>query len=63
MMKLTKGKQTEQHPDHLQPYAHFAGITSTSSHCISSHFDTCVVQHSYGGSWIVDTDASDHITY
>jgi len=65
MMKFFKDKHVEQQPDHVSPssFAQFAGSHSIASSSASSHLDTCcAVQHSYVGSWIVDTGASDHMT-
>jgi len=38
------------------PFAHFAGIPTQSNVCCSVHTGCC-------GSWIVDTGASDHMTF
>jgi len=47
----------------MHSFAHFIGNHSTVSSSISSHLDICcAVQNSYVGSWIVDPDASDHMT-
>ena len=59
MMKLLKGKGIPETSSDVPSFAHFAGMTSTGSH--SAIY--CAVSHSHGGSWIVDTGASDHMTY
>jgi len=51
-------KQGEQQHDNLHSYAHSAGKQSDPSHSNIC----CAVSHSYGGSWIIDTGASDHMT-
>ena len=60
MMKIMKGKNTAAHQfDNMQSFAHFAGMINKSSHS-----GTCyAVQSDSHGSWIVDTGASDHMTY
>jgi len=58
-----KGKGIEEaSSDHLSSFAHFAGMPRISSN--DHHSDTCcVMTNSQCGSWIVDTGASDHMTY
>ena len=58
MMKLMKGKQAANSQDEgFSAYAHFAGI-------VSPHCSICfAVPNNCSSSWIVDTGASDHITY
>ena len=60
MLKLMKGKGlVEASAEHLNSFAHFAGMIgkgSRSNIC-------CTVNNSPCGSWIVDTGASDHMTY
>lgn len=60
MMKMMKGSPTViQQSEGTQSYAHFAGkdlISSHSSIC-------CAVPNSCLGSWIVDSGASDHMTF
>ena len=65
--KMMKGKQgtdsqssSSSHSDGNQsPFAHFAGI-----HSISSHSNICCsMTKGYCSSWIVDTRASDHMTF
>ena len=58
MMKLIKGKQSEeQQQNSMNAYAHFAGTAP-----ISSQSNVCCAKNNDVGSWIVDTGASDHMT-
>jgi len=61
VVKLTKGKQTHGHQSDARDsgYANFAGnsvFTGFSSIC-------CVTQHGQYAAWVVDTGASDHMSY
>ena len=56
MMKIMKMKGNAEHQ---HSFAHFAGIAGSNSYSNIS----CAVQSSHHGSWIVDTGASDHMTY
>ena len=59
MMKLMKGKSIDQKPENMSSYAHFVGIVSTSPHS-----NVCnAMRNNDSVSWIVDTRASDHMTY
>ena len=57
MMRLVKGQQGTgvQHND-TGAFAHFAGISSHSP-------ISCAVLNGAQGSWIIDTGASDHMTF
>ena len=60
MLKLMKGKgTTEVSAEQLNSFAHFAGMVGNSSHSNIC----CTVNNSPCGSWIVDTGASDHMSY
>ena len=55
-----KGKQAmDVQPTDSTTFAHFAGIVSLNSHSHTS----CAVPHNAIGSWIIDTGASDHMTF
>jgi len=58
MMKFMKGKQiATSKGEGFSAYAHFASI-------VSPHSSICfAVPNNCSSSWIVDTGASDHITY
>ena len=59
-MRLVKGQtgMDTHSSDHIA-FAHFTGMTITGSHSSTS----CAVLNTITGSWIIDTGASDHMTY
>ena len=60
MMKLVKEQQKmEMQPSNSSAFAHFAGMASNGSHSYIS----CAVLNGARGSWIIDTGASDHMTF
>ena len=60
MMKLMKGNQTvDQSSGGQNSFTNFTGLVTTSSHSSIC----CAVTHNCSGSWIVDTRASDHMTF
>ena len=60
VMKLVQGQQgLEMQSSDSNAFAHFASINSTGSHS----FVGCAMLKTAQGPWIIDTGASDHMTF